>query len=231
MLVSAHQPAYNPWLGLVHKVLVSDVFVVMDDVQFEKNSFINRNKILQNGNEVMLSVPLQMKNYQSKTIRDMKTANNIWKTKHLKSIKQAYSKAPFFDEVFLVVEKIYTQKSDFFIDYTNAYLEFLVKHLNIETKIIFSSELNIQSKKQEYVIELTKKLGGDEFLFGAFGKEYVSKELFFKNAIVPHFQEYKHPKYFQKSPIFHPFMGVLDLVFYENRHNLKNIILNHACKL
>jgi len=66
MIISAHQPAYNPWLGYFHKLLLCDVFVIMDDVQFEKNSFINRNKIFSKPEGTMLTIPCSMKNHTEK---------------------------------------------------------------------------------------------------------------------------------------------------------------------
>jgi hypothetical protein len=104
MIVSAHQPAYNPWLGLLHKILLSDIFIVMDDVQFEKNSFINRNKILQNANEVMLTIPVKTKEYKNKQIREIEVLDNTWIIKHLKSIEQSYNKAKNFEVLFMEIK-------------------------------------------------------------------------------------------------------------------------------
>lgn len=227
MIISAHQPAYNPWLGFIHKILLSDIFVVMDDVQFEKNSFINRNKILQNSNEVMLTVPVKTKDYKSKTLKEIEIADKAWQTKHLKSIKQSYRKSPMFEEVFEEVKNIYEQKSNFLIDYTNAYLDFITKYLDIPTKIIFASELDIKSKKLDYVIELTKKLGGEIFVFGNLGKDYADTDYMQSNGVNPYFQDYNHPTYTQQSQSFHPYMGILDIIFNENRDTIKDIILNN----
>jgi len=225
MIISAHQPAYNPWLGLIHKILLSDIFVVMDDVQFEKNSFINRNKILQNSDEVMLSIPVKTKDYKSKMIKDIEIHDSLWKTKHLKSIKQAYSKAPMFEKVFKHLEDIYKIQSNFLIDYTNAYLYFILEYLKIDSKIIMASDLEIKSKKLDYVIELSKKLDGDTFVFGSLGKDYADTNYLQQNHINPYFQDYKHPTYSQNSHKFHPFLGILDILFNEEKETIKNIIL------
>ena len=223
MIISAHQSAYNPWLGLMHKILLSDIFVVMDDVQFEKNSFINRNKILQNSNEIMLTIPLEMKDYQSKSIKEMKIATDMWRIKHKKSIEQSYKKSPYFEKVFNKLGKIYDIKSSFLIDYTNAYLNFLVDYMSIDTKIIYASTLHIESKKLDYVIEMSKELKADTFIFGALGKEYADEKILNQNGIKPYFQNYKHPIYAQNSKTFHPYMGIIDLLF--NEENPKKIIL------
>lgn len=227
MIISAHQPAYNPWLGYLHKILISDIFVVMDDVQYEKNSYINRNKILQNQQEIMLTIPIKTKEYKTKIIRNMEILDNNWQSKHLKSIEQSYKKAPYFKEIFFELEQIYSMKSNFLINYTNAYLDFLVKYLQIDTKIVYASTLNIESKKLDYVIELVKKVAGDCFIFGALGKDYANTQELKKNGITPYFQEYHHPTYHQLSKEFHLYMGILDLIFNEESSNIKSIILSN----
>jgi hypothetical protein len=116
MIVSAHQPAYNPWLGYFHKLLLSDVFVIMDDVQFEKNSFINRNKIFQKPEGLMLTIPCNMKDYADKSIKEIEIFNDMWKKKHLRSLSQTYSKSPYFDKVFPIVEKALNLDSKLLID-------------------------------------------------------------------------------------------------------------------
>jgi hypothetical protein len=222
-IVSAHQPAYNPWLGYLHKIIVSDSFVVMDNVQFEKNSFINRNKIF-NNSEIMLTIPVKTKDYKSKTIKDIEVSNNVWQKKHLKSIQLAYAKSINFDRIFPEVEKILSTKSEFLIDYTNAFLDFLISYLKIETEIIFGSELKVEAKKLDYVVETTKKLNGNIFVFGSLGKEYADVEYLKSLGITPYFQEYSHPIYKQNSKEFQKYMGVLDLLF--NEQNINKTILN-----
>jgi hypothetical protein len=226
MIISAHQPAYNPWLGFIHKILLSDTFVVMDDVQFEKNSFINRNKILQNNNEVMLTIPVKTKNYKSKTLKEIEVVDGRWQIKHLKSIEQAYKKSKYFDTIFEQLKKIYEIKSNFLINYTDAYLKFIVDYLEIETKIVWASDLNIEAKKLDYVVELTKKLDGDIFVFGSQGKNYADVDYIQQKNITAYFQEYNHPIYTQLGTKFYPYMGIIDLLFNEDKEKIKEIILN-----
>jgi hypothetical protein len=227
MIISAHQPAYNPWLGLIHKILISDIFVVMDDVQFEKNSFINRNKILQNNNELMITIPVKTKDYKNKTIKEIETLDNRWQIKHLKSIEQSYRKSKNFHIVYEQLKVIYQCKSNYLIDHTNLYLKFIVDYLELDTKIIFASDLNIISKKLDYVCELTKRLDGDSFIFGSLGREYADLEYLKERSIKPYFQDYTHPIYSQLSTEFHRSMGIIDLLFNEDRKNIKKIILSN----
>jgi hypothetical protein len=227
MIISAHQPAYNPWLGYIHKILLSDIFVVMDDVQFEKNSFTNRNKILQNSNEVMLTIPIKTKDYKTKILKEMEILDNRWQVKHLKSIEQSYKKAKHFDIVFEKLKVIYQLESEYLIDYTNAYLNFIVDYLEIDAKIIFASDLSIETKKLDYVCELTHKLNGDIFVFGSQGKDYADIAYLGERNIESYFQEYNHPVYKQLSKEFNPYMGILDLLFNEDKEDIIDIILSN----
>lgn len=230
MIISAHQPAYNPWLGYIHKILISDIFVIMDDVQYEKNSFINRNKILQNNTEIMLTIPIKTKNYKTKSIKDMETLNNNWKIKHLKSIEQSYKKTKNFESIFLEIKDIIHIDSKYLIDYTNSYLLFLVRYLNINTKIVFASDLKIKSKKLDYIIELTQNFDASTFIFGELGKNYVDTKYIKNKKITPFFQKYNHPQYNQISQTFHPNLGIIDLLFNEEKSKIKEIIMRNNIK-
>lgn len=213
MIISAHQPTYLPWLGFVHKIICSDVFVIMDDVQFEKNSFANRNKILQNETEILLTIPLSMKNHLNKTIKEMTVANHVWKKKHWKSICQCYSNSRNFHRFEKAFETLFLCDSSFFIDYCDMGLSIITDYLDLDTKIVKSSTLNISGKKNEYIIEMVKKLNGTAFLFGANGKTYADRDLLKTNGIIPFFQSYSHPVYDQPARRFHPCLTVFDLLF------------------
>ena len=99
MKISAHQPAYLPWGGFIERISLSDVFIILDDVQFEKNSFTNRNQIKTSNGPTWLTVPVSLKGHTSSSIKDIEIANNKpWHKKHWKTIQQNYKKSPFFRE-------------------------------------------------------------------------------------------------------------------------------------
>ena len=232
MIVSAHQPSYNPWLGYFHKILLSDVFVVMDDVQFEKNSFINRNRINHTPSGLMLTIPCSIKNYKFKKISEIEISSNHWIKKHLKSIYQAYNKAPQFNKIYPIIQESICLDTVIFSDFPKTLLHNIISYLNIRTKIIYASELNINSKKQEYIIDLTRKLNGDKFLFGKHGKDYVDIKLFNENKISALFQDYIHPRYnqFQDKDIFISNLGIIDLLMNYRADEVVQIILSNNIK-
>jgi len=130
------------------------------------------------------------------------------------------------------LKSVYELKSIYLIDYTNAYLKFLIDYLDIDVNIVLASELNIKSRKVDYIVELTHKLGGGLFVFGSQGKNYVKVEYLLNRDIVPYFQNYNHPIYLQLSQTFYPNMGIIDLLFNIDKKDVQNKILeNNITKL
>lgn len=123
--VSAHQPAYLPWLGYFEKIKRCDIFVYLNHVQFEKNSFINRNKIRTAGEDLWLTVPVLQKGHTESLIKDLKIdLRTPWQKKHLKSIYHSYHKAPCFAELYPRLEQLYSQSLESFDQFCFAHLKF-----------------------------------------------------------------------------------------------------------
>lgn len=209
--MSAHQPAYLPWLGYLDKIKRSDIFIFLDTVQFEKNSFTNRNKIKTKNGPIWLSIPVIKTAHFDKTMNEMLIDNNFhWQRKHLCSIQTAYSKAPHFKELFPKLQELYAIEYDNLVDATWNHLIFWLDILGVKTKIIKSSELDIHSKKSDLVLDLCKSINADYYISGALGKDYLELEKFKAAGIQVEFQNYKHPVYNQLYGEFLPYMGVVD---------------------
>lgn len=227
MILSAHQPAYLPWLGYFHKIAVSDKFVILDDVQFEKNSFTNRNKIKTSNGSAWLSVPIQLNGHISKTIKDMSINNTInWKEKHWKSIYLNYKKSPYFHSYCDFFEDTYKKEWIKLDDLTNYITNYILKELGIKTKMYKQSEIKTNNKKQELILELCEKTNSDIFVFGKLGKSYVDIDVFKTHGVNSYFQDYKHPVYEQIWGEFIPNLAVIDLLFNVSRDNALQIIMN-----
>lgn len=216
MMLTAHQPAYLPWLGYFQKMMLSDEYIILDDVQFEKNSFINRNKIKTSNGAVWMTIPILTKGYKEKTISDMEINNTVkWRKKHWLTLLNNYKKAPFFSQYCDFFEDMYAKKWDTLVDLLTYSNQFFIKELNIETDFIKLSDLNIKSKKQDLIIDLCKERGSNNFIFGSQGRDYVEKEKFDNERIEICFQNYEHPTYRQQWGEFTPYLSVVDLLFNE----------------
>lgn len=216
MKLTAHQPVYLPWLGLFHKIYLADEFCLFDIVQYQTKDFNNRNKIKTNDGSIWLSVPVDSKDHLNKKINEIKIVNNGWNKKHFKSISLAYKKSNYFNHYIDEIENILL-KNDYenLTDLNFAFLKFGINALNIGTKIKIASNYSFEGTKSKLVLDMCKKLGANEYLFGIQGKDYADIDEFNENKVIPYFQEYIHPEYNQLHGQFIPNMSFIDLLFNE----------------
>lgn len=194
MIVSAHQPAHLPWLGYLDKIARSDVFVFLDDVQFEKNSFTNRNRIKTPQGVGWLTVPLLARGHMTGTIRDLRIdESRPWREKQIKTIAGAYRRAPAFTEVFPAVAAWIGDPTDHFADYCWNQLKGWLEHAAIGTRIVRSSDLGVTERKSDLVLELCRRLGADHYLSGALGRGYLDEASFAAAGITIEYQDFRHP--------------------------------------
>lgn len=224
--VTAHQSSYLPWLGFFHKLALSDIYVYLDDVQYEKNSFTNRNKVKSpNGAEIWLTVPVLSKDHFNRTVKDLKIDNNSkWRIKHWKTL-QTYKKAPYFQEYSDFLEKAYSKDWEYLSEMNEYLLKFFLKELNINVKFIKSSELGLKQKKADLVIEICEKLDAEIFIFGALGKNYAKVDDFTTKGINVYFQDYRHPVYPQLWGDFVYYLSIVDLLFNVGSEKANKIIM------
>jgi len=226
MILSAHQPAYLPWLGWFHKIAVSDAFVILDKVQFEKNSFINRNQVKIANGKTWLTIPVSLSGHKESTISDIKIVNNHkWAKKHWKTIEINYKKAPYFYKYKDYFETLYSKNWTYLIDNLLELMKFFIDEVGISTKIYKQSELGFNKKKQELILEMCEYFDADIFVFGKLGVDYAEKILFEDRNIKIFFQEYKHPTYPQLYGEFISHLSIIDLLFNVGPENALDIIM------
>lgn len=228
MIISAHQPAYMPWPGYLHRVAISDKFIVLDNVQFEKNSFTNRNKIKGPNGAVWLTVPVSQKGHMSGTIAELKIANDKWSKKQWKTIQQAYAKAPYFNIHKNFFDNIFSQHWNKLSLLNQTILDYLLLQFEIYTPIISLGELAVKGKKQELILDICNALGANEFIFGGHGKEYVDEEYFKKSGVLPYFHEYETLPYPQLGSDFQQNLSVIDMLFNVHPDELRNELFKNG---
>jgi len=231
MILTAHQPVYLPWLGLFHKIALSDVFCYFDDVQYQIKDWNNRNKIKTVSGEAWLTVPILVKGYREKKIREIEINNSVnWRKKHWKSIYLNYKKTPYFDNYADFFEKIYKMEWHYLSDLNEYMLKWFLKTLKIKVEYHKASELNFQGVKSDLVLDMCKKLNATTYIFGALGKNYAEKEKFTVAGVKIYFQDYCHPKYKQAGNNFTPYLGIIDLLFNEGDNSLEILMSNNITK-
>jgi len=225
MIVSINQPAYLPWLGYFHRIAVSDIHVVLDHVQFEKNSYSNRNKVRIPAGSCWLTVPLSTKGrFAELNLNKLEiVADARWEAKHHATLSQSYSKAPFYAEHAAAVADWYRRPWERLTELTRETTRYQLNALGIQTPLLFSSEMGVKGSKDELVLNLCKEVGANVYISGPLGRDYLRPELFSAEDIRVVFHDYVHPTYRQVYPGFEPYMATLDLLFNHGPESLRVI--------
>jgi hypothetical protein len=210
------QPGYIPWMGFFEQLLLSDVFVLYDDVQYDKHGWRNRNRLKGPNGPIWLTVPVITKKQKLPLLRDVRIdrTQSKWPQKHLGTMRQYYSKAPYFNQYFSILYDVLTNSWEFLLDLDVALISIIKEWLNIETDIILSSEIGCNDlDPNRRLIEIISNLGGNVFYEGSSGKNYLEIEEFEKAGIRVVFQDYAPVVYPQLFGDFEPYLSVLDLIF------------------
>jgi hypothetical protein len=228
MIVSINQPAYLPWLGYFHRIAVSDAHIVLDHVQFEKNSFTNRNRIRTPENWCWLTVPVRTAGkFGDLAINEIEiSGEKKWAPKHWQSLRLNYSKAPFFAQHAAFFEGIYARPWQKLADLATEITAYLLDAFGIRTKMYFSSQMSVPGKKDELVLNLCRELGATVYLSGSLGRNYLQEELFSNQGIAVRYDDYRHPTYPQVYPGFEAYMAAVDLLFNTGPASLEIIMKN-----
>ena len=139
-VVAIHQPEYLPWLGFFKKMMNVELFVFLDDVQFRKKGWQNRNRIRINDGTTLLSIPVHTHSYPKINEVTIDNEKN-WSMRHKKSILYNYARAPYFGEIKDFIESIFEKKFQYLVDLNTEIIKFVMNELEIKSKIVFSSEL------------------------------------------------------------------------------------------
>ena len=227
MMLSAHQPAYLPWLGYFDKINRSDIFIYLDTVQFEKNSYTNRNRVKTPQGATWLTVPVKIRGHINKTMMEVEIDNSQdWRKKHLNTIFMNYKKTPRFDVCYPRLEALYQSRHLLLAELCWEQLLFWLKELGIKTEIVRSSSLQIDAKKSDLVLDLCRYYSADNYLSGMLGKDYLRVDDFTKCGIRITFQEYVHQVYPQMWGEFLSHMSILDFWMNADRSALTAEVSN-----
>ena len=207
------QPGYLPWLGFFNQLFHSDIFVFYDDVQFDKHGWRNRNRIKSPIDPHWLTVPVLHRGQGKRHIIEVEIDNRSpWARKHISSIRQFYAKAPFLERYVPELEDLLHRSWQLLIDLDLAAIELMCTWLGLQRHTVRSSELDVQGKGSERLLNLCKHFYSSCYLTGDAAKDYLDVDLFTNNGIKVKWQNYQHPRYPQQHGEFVPYLSALDLV-------------------
>jgi hypothetical protein len=213
MILAIHQPNFMPWLGFFDKMRSADRFVILDDVQFIKNEFHNRNRIHTPQGALWLTVPVHF-SFGDAVTRVRLAERPNWREKHVKTLHQMYCRAKHFRRLMPELEKLYARPWTTLVDLNLACIELGRELLRVRTPVCRHSESPAAGTATERLVNLCKMHGADTYLAGAGGKSYMDLSLFERAGISVRFQDYRHPIYPQFGGEFMSHLCFLDLVFH-----------------
>ena len=213
MKAAIHQLQYWPGLRFFAKMRAADLFIYLDDVQFEKREFQNRNRIRTPRGWQYLTAAVVSKGRFSQKINEVELDNPAdWLKDHLQAIKQNYARAPFFKEYLPAIETLYSRDYRVLSDLAMATMDLLKDAFAIKTPVKFSSEFKIDETSSARLAKLCAAAGADEYLSGAGAKAYLDPGVFSYAGIKLSWQEFSPRPYPQAFPGFEPDMSALDLL-------------------
>lgn len=222
MKISISQPTLFPWIGYFNMIKNSDIFVFMDNVKFQKSSWQMRNRLKRSSkteeSEIWIRIPTNLSKNDT-IIKDVLIDNSQdWRQKHIDYFQTNYAKK--YKKITFLGE-LYEQDWDKIADFNIEFITKCCQYLEIPTKLVRASELQVNGKKSHLVLDICKKLKANEFIPNEGSKIYLDKdkEIFAKENIKISYHRFKHPMYKQKGDIFLKKLSILDLLFSEHENS------------
>ena len=218
------QPNYIPWVGYFEMIKSVDEFIILDDVQYTKRDWRNRNYLNDNGKKILISLPVITKGRFDQKINKVEIFDKNWINDHLKKISFCYCKAPFFKEIFKFLEFNLNKNScNNFSKTIYLLIVELTKFLNIKTKILLSSNIKAPGMKNDKLINICKNRKANEYVTGPLALNYLNAQKFSDEGIVVLVAKYKRQKNYleQKKSLFLEKMSIIDLMFNQGKNSFK----------
>ena len=215
MRVGIMQPYFFPYIGYFQLIAAVDLFIVYDNIKYTKKGWINRNRMLQNGKDVMFSLPLKRdSDYLDVYQRELSSDFN--RDKLLNQFKEAYRHAPYFAEIFPLIEQVVCYKDVKLFRFLYNSIERTCEHLGITTEIRISSDIAIDHdlKNQDKVLALCSAVGATTYINAIGGIELYSKETFRAKGIELQFIKSKSFEYEQFGNAFVPWLSIIDVMMF-----------------
>ncbi|GAB3783494.1 WbqC family protein [Spirosoma horti] len=227
MTIAIMQPYFLPYIGYMQLMDAVDTFILYDDVSFINRGWINRNRLLINGQEHLFTIPLKDAS-QNKRINEVHLADDPkWRSKLLKTIEQGYRKAPCYQQVMPLTEKIINFSTDSIADLVYFSLVELNQYLGITTRLVASSSIyaNADLKAQERILDICRQEKATRYINPIGGTDLYDKPTFEESGINLHFIKAKPVQYpqFGRSD-FVPWLSILDALMFNDIASVRELL-------
>jgi hypothetical protein len=221
-VVAIHQPNYIPYIGFFNKMSNCDIFVIFDNAQFSRKDWTHRNRIRIYNGWKWLTIPVAKDEVSISDIRirnDLRIHNVLWTKYHWRQIYANYVRSNHFWDYEAELHSIYSKSYIKLFDVNMELIRFLIKSFHIKAKVILSSQLKIENHSYDCNLDFVKAVGGDTYLSGAGGHDYLDVRMFEKAGIKVIFQDFKCPTYEQRYSGFIPNLSAIDLLLNEGEES------------
>lgn len=214
MKLAIMQPYFFPYLGYWQLIQAVDRFVIYDDVNYIKNGWINRNRILVNNQPCYMTIPLFQASSFKKICDITMQPSMLWRIKLLKMIENTYRRAPYFDEVFPVVRTIIEYDTDSLVEYVTNQLITLSRFMGIQTEFIITSRQykNEDLSGQERILDICKKENATTYINPIGGQELYNGATFAAHGIILQFIKMIAIQYKQRCGGFISGLSIVDIL-------------------
>lgn len=215
MILSANQPYFAPFPGFLYKAYVSDVLVILDNVQFpRRTTWITRNRFKSNQGTLWMTVPVWKKGLGLQKISDVKICYDFrWTRKHLESLKVAYANAPYFEGHLPFLEEVFSSQIEKLTELNLKVIRYILNVLQIRTELILLSELGVEERGNLLPVAICRKMGIVNFMAQYSARKYLDADLFREAGIRLEYFKWTAPVYPQLWGDFITDLSVFDLIF------------------
>lgn len=226
MKLGIMQPYFMPYIGYWQLMNAVDLYVVYDDVNYIKGGWINRNRILVNNTPTYINLPL-IEASPNKKINEIEVdINSIIINKNIKKIELSYRKAPYYNEVYPLIEKILLCNEKSLPKFILNSFKLVAEYLDINTEFVLSSDIskNNELRAQNKVIDICKNLKADEYYNAIGGTELYDKNIFEQNGIKLSFLDTNKIEYKQFNNEFVSNLSIIDVLMFNSKQEVKNML-------
>ena len=225
--IAIMQPTFLPWMGYFGLINIVDEFIILDDVQFDRRSWQQRNRICHNNGDLLLTVPVNKTGKFEQLINEVKVSKDWvnYRRKMLTTIRHAYSKSKFFEIIFPELTDILCSNESFLSLLNQDLINWGCKLLQIPTPLVRASTLKADGKRTDYLIKLCKVVDGTVYISPQGSKTYLENDTQFeKNNIKLKYFIFKHPMYEQLSDKFVYNLSFIDALFNIGPEKMRELI-------
>ena len=229
MKLGIMQPYIFPYIGYFQLINAVDKFVIYDDVNFINKGWINRNRMLNNGKDSLFSIPLKEAS-QNKLINEIDVNwDGAWKNKFLKTLEQSYKKAPFYQEILLIIQQTLSVDGEPISKVIEHNLRLICKYLDIKTEIVSSSAIyhNTHLKAQERILDICLQEKATQYINPIGGLELYDKDFFEAKNITLNFIRSNPIEYPQFKNEFVPWLSMIDVLMFNSKETIKDYLNNY----